>query len=112
MNQPVERESMEVDVLYVGAGPANLASAWHLMDEVERYNERAAAEGKEAIEPPVILIIEKAAEIGDHQLSGAVINPRAIKELAGEDFVLCRNGKPVARLVPIPSGSAERPSTR
>ena len=41
MNQPVERESMEVDVLYVGAGPATLASALHLMSQVEAYNERA-----------------------------------------------------------------------
>ena len=31
----IERESMEVDVLYVGAGPATLASALHLMDQVE-----------------------------------------------------------------------------
>ena len=83
----IERESMEVDVLYVGAGPANLASAYHLMNQVEAYNERAEAEGKEAIEPPVVLVIEKAAEVGDHQLSGAVINPRAVKELMGEDFV-------------------------
>lgn len=82
----IERESMEVDVLYVGAGPANLASAYHLMNQVEAYNERAESEGKEPIEPPVVLIIEKAAEIGDHQLSGAVINPRAVKELVGDDF--------------------------
>ena len=83
----VERESMEVDVLYVGAGPANLASAYHLVNQVEAYNERAEAEGKEPIEPPVILVIEKATGVGDHQLSGAVINPRAIRELVGEDFV-------------------------
>jgi len=83
----VERESMEVDVLFVGAGPANLASAYHLMNEVEAYNARAEAEGKEPLEPPAILVIEKSAELGDHQLSGAVINPRGIRELVGEDFV-------------------------
>ena len=77
----VERESMEVDVLYVGAGPANLASAYHLMKQVEAYNEAAAAAGKDPIEPPTVLVIEKAATVGDHQLSGAVINPRAIREL-------------------------------
>ena len=38
MSQPVERESMEVDVLYVGAGPATLASALHLMNQVQAYN--------------------------------------------------------------------------
>lgn len=81
-----ERESMEVDVLYVGAGPANLASAYHLMKQVELHNETAAEEGREEIEPPVILIIEKAAGIGDHQLSGAVINPKAFEELM-PDFV-------------------------
>ncbi|MBW2229421.1 MAG: electron transfer flavoprotein-ubiquinone oxidoreductase [Deltaproteobacteria bacterium] len=82
----IERESMEVDILYVGAGPANLASAYHLMKQVDAYNETAAAEGREPMEPPVVLVIEKAAGIGDHQLSGAVINPIAIRELI-PDFV-------------------------
>ncbi len=77
----VERESMEVDVLFVGAGPATLASAYHLMSQVEAHNERCEKTGEEPIEPPVILVIEKAAGIGDHQLSGGVMNPRAIKEL-------------------------------
>jgi electron-transferring-flavoprotein dehydrogenase len=81
-----ERESMEVDVLYVGAGPANLASAYHLMKQVETHNETAEANGKEPLEPPVILVIEKAAGVGDHQLSGAVINTRAFQELM-PDFV-------------------------
>jgi len=81
-----ERESMEVDVLYVGAGPANLASAYHLMKQVETHNETAEANGKEPMEPPVILVIEKAAGVGDHQLSGAAINTRAFQELM-PDFV-------------------------
>ena len=82
----IERESMEVDVLFVGAGPATLASAYHLMKQVEAHNEKAQASGGETVEPPTILVIEKAAGIGDHQLSGAVINPKAIKELM-PDFV-------------------------
>ncbi len=69
--QTVEREEMEVDVLYVGAGPATLASAYHLVKCCE-------ARG---LETPSILVIEKGAEVGDHMLSGAVINPRAIREL-------------------------------
>jgi electron-transferring-flavoprotein dehydrogenase len=85
MSEP-ERESMEVDILYVGAGPANLASAYHLVKQIEAHNQKAESEGGEAIEPPTILVIEKAAGIGDHQLSGAVMNPRAIKELI-PDFV-------------------------
>jgi electron-transferring-flavoprotein dehydrogenase len=85
MSEP-ERESLEVDVLYVGGGPANLASAYHLMKQVEVYNEKAQANGESPMEPPTVLIIEKAAGIGDHQLSGGVMNPRAIKELM-PDFV-------------------------
>ncbi len=85
MSEP-ERESMEVDVLYVGAGPANLASAYHLVKQVEAFNEKAEAEGRPAIESPVVLVIEKSAGVGDHQLSGAVINPVAIRELM-PDFI-------------------------
>ena len=54
----VERESMEVDVLYVGAGPASLASALHLMNQVEAFNKRAEAEGRSTVEPPTVWIIE------------------------------------------------------
>ncbi|MCH7599618.1 MAG: electron transfer flavoprotein-ubiquinone oxidoreductase [Myxococcales bacterium] len=85
MSEP-ERESMEVDVLYVGAGPGNLASAYHLVKQIEAQNAAAEANGDTPIEMPVILVIEKAAGLGDHQLSGAVINPRAIEELM-PDFV-------------------------
>ena len=80
MSEP-ERESMEVDVLFVGAGPATLASAYHLMKQVEEQNAQAEKKGEPQIEPPVILVIEKAAGVGDHQLSGGVMNPKAIEEL-------------------------------
>jgi electron-transferring-flavoprotein dehydrogenase len=80
MSEP-ERESMEVDVLYVGAGPATLASAYHLMKQVEAHNSVCGKLGEEPIEPPVILVIEKSAGVGDHQLSGGVMNPKAIEEL-------------------------------
>ena len=92
----VERESMEVDVLYVGAGPANLASAYHLMKQVGAYNQKAEATGDESIEPPTVLVIEKSAGVGDHMLSGAVINPRGIQELM-PDFV--EQGLQVSRIV-------------
>jgi electron-transferring-flavoprotein dehydrogenase len=82
----IVRESMEVDVLYVGAGPATLASAYHLTKQVEAYNAKAEASGGEQIETPAILVIEKSASVGDHQLSGAVINPIGIRELM-PDFV-------------------------
>jgi len=77
----IERESMEVDVLFVGAGPATLASAIHLMNQVEAHNRAAEKAGTPPIEPPTVLVLEKSANIGDHMLSGAVMNPRAIREL-------------------------------
>jgi electron-transferring-flavoprotein dehydrogenase len=81
MSQPIERESMEVDVLYVGAGPATLASAIHLMSRVEAFNREAESAGRQPIEPPTVLVIEKGAAVGDHMLSGAVMNPKARREL-------------------------------
>jgi electron-transferring-flavoprotein dehydrogenase len=78
MSAAVERESMEVDVLYVGAGPATLASALHLVNQVKAHNESGRGD---PIEPPSVLVIEKSASVGDHMLSGAVMNPKAIQEL-------------------------------
>jgi electron-transferring-flavoprotein dehydrogenase len=72
LNLPgVERETLEVDVLLVGAGAANLACAIHLA--------RLLAE--RGIEGKSILVLEKAGDIGDHTLSGAVMNPRGMEEL-------------------------------
>ncbi|MGI9589826.1 MAG: NAD(P)/FAD-dependent oxidoreductase, partial [Myxococcota bacterium] len=81
MSQPIERESMEVDVLFIGAGPATLASAIHLISQVEAFNRAAEASGKLPIEPPSVLVLEKGAGVGDHMLSGACMNPKAIREL-------------------------------
>ena len=68
-----ERDSLDVDVLFVGAGPASLAGAIRLM-------QLASAAGK-ALE---VLVIEKAGEIGNHALSGAVMDPKALDELLPE----------------------------
>jgi len=65
-----ERDRLEVDVLFVGAGPATLAGAI-------RLGQLAQAAGR-ALE---ILVIEKAGEIGNHGISGAVMDPRALDEL-------------------------------
>ncbi len=67
---PIERESMEVDVVIIGAGPAGLATACRLM--------QLATE--KALELSVV-VLEKAAAVGDHILSGAVIEPTALNEL-------------------------------
>ena len=65
-----ERESMQYDVVVVGAGPAGLAAAIRLKQlAAERGHEISAC------------VIEKGAEVGAHILSGAVMDPRAIIEL-------------------------------
>jgi electron-transferring-flavoprotein dehydrogenase len=66
----VERESIHVDVLIVGGGPAGLAAAIRLAD--------LARDAGTQIE---ILLIEKGATVGAHSLSGAVVNPSALREL-------------------------------
>src|SRR5579884_895743 len=65
-----ERDSLEVDVLFVGAGPASLAGAIRLM-------QLSKAAGTEL----EVLVIDKAGEVGNHGLSGAVMDPRALDEL-------------------------------
>ncbi|HSR66935.1 MAG TPA: electron transfer flavoprotein-ubiquinone oxidoreductase [Acidobacteriota bacterium] len=79
----MEREQLQVDVLFVGAGPASLAGALHLLKLIEKHN--ASAEPSDKIEDPLILVIEKGREIGSHILSGAVVNPRGFDELL-QDF--------------------------
>ncbi len=66
-----ERETLEVDVLLVGAGPASLACAIHLR--------RLFAE--KGLEDKTVLVLEKAEDIGYHTLSGAVMDPRGMAEL-------------------------------
>lgn len=63
-------EAIEFDVLFVGAGPANLAGAIRLMQ----------AANDKGLELEVALI-EKGAELGSHGISGAILNPVALKEL-------------------------------
>ena len=79
----VEREVLEMDVIFVGAGPANLSGALHLARLVREHNEAiesGKSEGK-ALGEIEIGVIEKGAYVGAHILSGAVMDPRALKEL-------------------------------
>lgn len=66
----MERESMEVDVVIVGAGPSGLATAC-------RLGQIAQETGQEI----TVVVVEKGSEVGAHILSGAVLEPRALDEL-------------------------------
>ena len=66
----MERESMEFDVVIVGAGPSGLSAAI-------RLRQLAEEKGREVS----VCVIEKGSEVGAHILSGAVLEPRALNEL-------------------------------
>ena len=70
MSQVVERESMDFDVVIVGGGPGGLSAACRLM-------QLGADNGQELS----VCLVEKAAEIGGHILSGASFEPTALNEL-------------------------------
>ncbi len=72
-------ERIELDVLFVGAGPAGLAGAIELARLVKRDNEAGGGLGDIGIG-----VLEKAEALGEHSLSGAVVNPRALRELFPE----------------------------
>jgi electron-transferring-flavoprotein dehydrogenase len=75
---PIERERLDADVLIIGAGPGGLACALHLSNLFDQHN---AAKKSPALSAENIYVLEKAREIGAHQLSGAIMDPRALREL-------------------------------
>ena len=70
VSDPPDEEAVPMDVVFVGGGPAGLAGAIELAKLVRADNESGGGIGE--IE---IAVLEKAAGIGEHTLSGAVINP-------------------------------------
>jgi electron-transferring-flavoprotein dehydrogenase len=79
----VTRETMDVDVLIVGGGAAGLSCALRVQNQIQKHNEDVAAGKKQGqpIPDQMIVVIEKASEIGAHSFSGAVLNPSALQEL-------------------------------
>ncbi|CAM4334649.1 Electron transfer flavoprotein-ubiquinone oxidoreductase [Kerstersia similis] len=73
MTSETQRESMDFDVVIVGAGPAGLAAAI-------RLKQRAASAGQEIS----VVVVEKGSEVGAHILSGAVIDPSGLDALLPE----------------------------
>ncbi|MCC2615375.1 electron transfer flavoprotein-ubiquinone oxidoreductase [Aestuariibacter halophilus] len=66
----MERESMEFDVVIVGAGPAGLSTACKLMQQAKANDQEL-----------MVCVVEKGSEVGAHILSGAVFETRALDEL-------------------------------
>jgi len=99
----MERESMEFDVLIVGAGPAGLATACRLMQI-----------SKDAEKEITVCVVEKGSEVGAHILSGAIFEPDVLDELfhdwrnsdipldtkVNHDEVYLLNSETQSRLIP------------
>src|SRR5919106_1441488 len=74
-----DAEAVEMDVVFVGGGPAGLAGAIELARLVKKDQEAGGSLG--AVE---IAVLEKAEALGGHILSGAVVNPAPLRELFPE----------------------------
>jgi electron-transferring-flavoprotein dehydrogenase len=75
LRDPPSAEAIEMDVLIVGAGPAGLSCAIELARLVKQDQDSG---GSREVN---IAVLEKAGSLGEHSLSGAVVNPRAFHEL-------------------------------
>src|SRR5207253_9182917 len=76
--QGIDRPQMPADIVIVGGGPAGMACALRLSQLIDGHNAKSpdAQLSKENI-----YVLEKAREIGQHCLSGALLDPRSMHEL-------------------------------
>jgi electron-transferring-flavoprotein dehydrogenase len=74
----IERPQMPADVVIVGGGPAGMACALRLSQLIDEHNARHP---ESQLSKENIYVLEKAREIGQHCLSGALLDPRSMHEL-------------------------------
>jgi electron-transferring-flavoprotein dehydrogenase len=79
VTEPPDADAVEMDVVFVGGGPAGLAGAIELARLAKKDNEAGGGIGEINI-----AVLEKAESLGEHCLSGAVVNPLVFRELFPE----------------------------